>query len=85
MPVVRISPSVTEGDAGLLRERAPSTMVRSTPNACICAMSARMRPVEAGPASITLPSCSTRAVTKRPSEVVSSDNSQISDNNCRWR
>ena len=84
-PVESTSPSVMVGAAWLLRDKAPSTMVRSTPYSAILSSTLRTPPVVAGPDKITLPDCNTRAVTSRPKEVLSSERSTISETSCRCR
>ena len=81
-PVANIIASVTAGDAKLRRDKAPSTMVRSTPRRRLFAIFLLRVNVSAAPVRRTLPLVRARAVTRRPSTVCSLEMSSISATKC---
>ena len=77
-PVASTMASVTSGAPRLRRERAPSTSIVSISSRCDCLIRSRRVAVSGGPASITFPGITTRAVTSRPSDVRPSPVERIS-------
>ena len=84
-PVARTIASLTAGDALLLRDNAPSIIVRSIPKPDKPSIHLLREAVEEGPERITFPSETTFAVISLPRAVVSSDTSTSSDTILRAR